>query len=145
MAFLAQHTMMASPNARRRRSLIYLYDLSGSLSGGDVERLTLSLIAELRRLDVRVILSLHVVAGDLLPLLPADLQVVPFATGSDGGRREAVGPRVAAGAAGHPAVQPKPQQHRRVGRQSRRISCARVIICQHNPLSREASEPGAWK
>ena len=121
--------------------LIYMSDLSG----GGVERLTVSLLGDFRRVGVAVTLAVHAKRGEMLPLLPADLRVVCFGTSRTAGdllplarllRRE------------RPDIVLSSLNHNNIIAllaKAAAFSRSKVIICQHNALSQEAAEMGSWK
>jgi exopolysaccharide biosynthesis WecB/TagA/CpsF family protein len=118
---------------RVSRIAFYMHDLSG----GGVERMRLVLIEELRARGLTVTLVLGRKAGECLPQLPADLQVVELGSTRMLG---AVWPLAAFLRAACPDVLISSLDHNNVtallaarwaGVQTR------VIICQHNALSAE--------
>jgi glycosyltransferase involved in cell wall biosynthesis len=121
--------------------LIYM----SNLSGGGVERLTLSLMTDFRRVGVSVVLFVHEAAGEMLPLLPPDLRVISFDTSRTVAdliplarvlRRER--PDILLSSLNHNNI---------IALLAKAVALSRtkVIICQHNALSREAVEMGTWK
>ncbi len=121
--------------------LIYMSDLSG----GGVERLTVSLLGDFRRVGVSVMLAVHAKRGEMLPLLPPDLRVVSFGTSRTVGdllplarllRRE------------RPDIVLSSLNHNNIIAllaKAAAFSPTKVIVCQHNALSQEAAEMGSWK
>ena len=125
--------------------LIYLYDLSG----GGIERLSLLLLDEFRRMDMTVTLLLHCETGELLPLLPAGTRVISFDK-----RRMAsdVFPLMRVLRREQPDILLSSQHHNNMVSLLAAAAAAaaagrrtRVVVCQHNTLSREAAELGSWK
>jgi glycosyltransferase involved in cell wall biosynthesis len=120
---------------------IYMQDLAG----GGVERLTLDLAREFRARGHRVTLLLHARRGELIDLLPDDLDVVAFGT-----RRvlNDIGPIARYLRRERPDVLLSSLNHNNIVALLARLwarGTTRVFICQHNALSREAAELGSWK
>ena len=121
--------------------MIYMSDLSG----GGVERLTLSLLTEFRRVGVSVTLCVHAKRGEMLPLLPPDLRVISFETS----RTIAdLLPLARLLRQDRPDVLMSSLNHNNIIALLAKAvarSRSKVIICQHNALSHEAAEMGSWK
>jgi len=120
---------------------IYMQDLAG----GGVERLTLDLAREFRALGHGVTLLLHERRGELVGLIPDDLEVVAFGT-----RRvlNDIGPIARYLRCARPDVLLSSLNHNNIVALLAKFwvgGATRVIICQHNALSRETAELGGWK
>ncbi len=68
----AAETVLGHPSDRQMSAAIYIHDLSP----GGVERQSLVLAHELQRRGVDIVLVVHQLRGELLPLLPAGIPVV---------------------------------------------------------------------
>lgn len=131
----------AAPLHRPLSLAVYMHDLAG----GGVERMRLALIAELRRRGVAVTLLLHRRAGALIDRLPPDLPLVVL-----GGRRTAadVLPLLRFLRREAPDLLMASLDHNNIVALAAKALArtrTRLVICQHNALSREAAEMGSWK
>ncbi|HTR16910.1 MAG TPA: glycosyltransferase [Acetobacteraceae bacterium] len=139
MADVACLAPLIDPDRQRPAIAFYMHDLSG----GGVERMRLALAAALMARGVDVTLVLHARRGALLASLPPGLRVVEL-----GGARTALDlpalvrflrrarPDLLVSSLGHNNV---------VALLARALAGGgtRLVICQHNALSREAAEmPG---
>lgn len=127
-----------SSPGRTLRLAIYLPDLAG----GGVERMRLGMLPVLRKRDVDVTLLLHARRGDLLPQLPADTRVIGFETSRT--LLDLV-PLVRFLRREKPDVLLVSLDHNNIVALMAKVlafSRTKVVICQHNALSREAAEQG---
>jgi glycosyltransferase involved in cell wall biosynthesis len=120
---------------------IYMHDLSG----GGVERMKFDLIAAFQRAGHNVTLLLHRLQGELVNELTLDINVVSF----DKTRVSAdLGPLVQYIRQEQPDVLISSLNHQNVVALTAKalaFSRTKVIICQHNALSTEASMMTGWK
>jgi glycosyltransferase involved in cell wall biosynthesis len=133
----------APTDAGRAKMSVMIY--MSDLSGGGVERLTLSLMTDFRRLGMSVTLFVHAKRGEMLPLLPPDLRVISFDTSRTAAD---ILPLARVLREDRPDVLMSSLNHNNIIAliaKAVSFSATQVIICQHNALSSEATEMGSWK
>lgn len=133
----------AAPGVRPKRlsAAIYLHDLSP----GGVERQSLVLARELKARGMDIVLVVHRLRGELIPLLPPDIPVVALDSARTLQdvfrlRRFLLDAR--------PDVLFANVDHNNIAATLANVlagSVAKLVICQHNPLSAEFHATVNWK
>ncbi|WP_169732514.1 glycosyltransferase [Derxia gummosa] len=116
-----------------------------NFDGGGVERMKLSLIDAFIKMGIDVVVAIHRREGELLHMLPEDVHVVPLEAARSIEALpkmirflRALKPHVLLSSMGHNNI---------IALWARALarSDAKVIISQHNALSRESVEMGNWQ